>query len=1100
MALHVHRAERTDVLADGLGKLLATPPSDPFDEDLVLVPARGVERWLSQRLSHVLGRGTGTDGVCAGVEFRSPGSLIAEIAGTRDDDPWSAEAMTWPLLEVIDASAGQPWCRTLDTHLGYSESDPVETELRQGRRYAVARRLAGLFASYARQRPQLLADWLDGNTAGLDDDLAWQPQLWNRVAELMAIDPPDVRHAKTLVRLHESGADLPARLSLFGHTRLPRTDIELLEALGEHHDVHLWLPHPSAQLWTALADGHGAIARRDDESHRRARHPLLATLGRDLRELQRSLPPCEGRDEFLPGADRPDTLLGWLQSDIAANAVRAQGRSLRADDRSVQVHSCHGAARQIDVLREVLLGLLADDQTLEPRDILVMCPDIETYAPLIAADFGLGEVVRDGHPAHQLRVRLADRSLVQTNPLLAVSSQLLTLAGSRVTATEVLAIANADPVRSRFGFTDDDLQDITDWVREANIRWGFDQEHRRPYDVDFVHNTWRFGLDRILAGVALSDDSQAWIQNTLPLDDVGSNSVELAGRLSEFCERLQRVVEALNGAYPLRDWLKTLTEGITSLTRVADADAWQIGQLEREFNDVLAKAGARAQTVLRLPDVHQLLRQHLAGRPTRANFRTGTLTVCTMVPMRSVPHRVVCLVGLDDNVFPRIGVVDGDDALAREPMTGERDVRSEDRQLLLDAICAATQTLVITYTGANEYSGQTRPPAVPLAEVLDALDATTEDIVRERIAVEHPLQPFDVRNVAPGALITQVPDQPFSFDATVLRAARAALGDREDKPLFVDGPLSIADAGADVALADLVGFFKDPVRGFFRALDYTFPADVDGVDDAMPVEINPLEEWTVGDRMLADMLRGLPPKRALNAEWCRGTLPPGQLGWRKAKEILDKAVMLADEAMGLRSEPPRVVDVDIDLGTGRRLTGTVTPVFGDKLVSVTYSKLDGKHLLAAWIPLLALAAHAPGRPWSAVCIGRSKTGTRVRREVIETKEIPAVELLADLVAIYDAGRREPIPLPLKTSFAWADARRCGEDPIKEAGHRWRSTDRYPGDDAQPAHVRAWGDRAPLDELMQPLRPGEEHPGEGNRLGAFAARVWLPLLQAMQGGR
>ena len=179
---------------------------------------------------------------------------------------------------------------------------------------------------------------------------------------------------------------------------------------------------------------------------------------------------------------------------------------------------------------------------------------------------------------------------------------------------------------------------------------------------------------------------------------------------------------------------------------------------------MLAKAGARAQTVLRLPDVHQLLHRHLAGRPTRANFRTGTLTVCTMVPMRSVPHRVVCLVGLDDNVFPRIGVVDGDDALAREPMTGERDVRSEDRQLLLDAICAATETLVITYTGANEYSGQPRPPAVPLAELLDALDATTEDAVRERIAIEHPLQPFDIRNVAPGAVVEQAPDQPFSFD------------------------------------------------------------------------------------------------------------------------------------------------------------------------------------------------------------------------------------------------------------------------------------------------------------------------------------------------
>ena len=186
MALHLHRAERTDILADGLGALLAVPPSDPFATDLVIVPARGVERWLSQRLSHILGRGSGADGVCAGVTFRSPASLIAEIAGTRDRDPWSPEAMAWPLLEVIDAGLDEPWCRTLATHLGHFATGE-ERELRQGRRYAVTRRLAGLFASYASQRPQLLTDWLAGDIGDLPTDLTWQPQLWSRLVTLMAI-------------------------------------------------------------------------------------------------------------------------------------------------------------------------------------------------------------------------------------------------------------------------------------------------------------------------------------------------------------------------------------------------------------------------------------------------------------------------------------------------------------------------------------------------------------------------------------------------------------------------------------------------------------------------------------------------------------------------------------------------------------------------------------------------------------------------------------------------------------------------------------------------------------------------------------------------
>ncbi len=1096
MALHLHRADRTDLLADGLGELLATPLPDPFAEELVLVSARGMERWLSQRLSHVLGRGDrADDGVCAGVTFRHPRSLIAEITGVADEDPWSADATVWPLLEVIDGALDEPWCTALAAHLGHFESGE-EKELRQGRRYAVARRLAGLFASYARQRPQLLADWLAGDTAGLDPDLRWQPELYRALLDRVDAEPPSVRHAKTVARLQESSTDLPQRLSLFGHTRLPLTEIELLHALSVHHDLHLWLPHPSDALWQSLRDVHGAVARRDDTSHRVVGHPLLATLGRDLRELQRGLPVNPKTDECLNAAagspTRGGTLLEWLQSDIAANAVRAAGRTLSPDDRSVQVHSSHGPARQIDVLREVLLGLLADDPTLEPRDILVMCPDIETYAPLIVAGFGLGDVVPGAHPAHQLRVKLADRALTQTNPLLGVARQLLGLAGGRATASEVLNLAESAPVRSRFGFSDDDLDAMGEWVREANIRWGFDSAHRRPYGVDFVQNTWRFGIDRVLAGVAMSDDSHAWLDTTLPLDDVGSNRVELAGRVAEYIERLHVVVESLSGTKSLGDWLSALTAGITLLTSVTDSDAWQSSQVQREFHDVFATAGTRAGTVLRLSDIWALLDRHLAGRPTRANFRTGTLTVCTMVPMRSVPHRVVCLVGLDDGVFPRLGVVDGDDALARDPMTGERDIRSEDRQLLLDAIGAATEKLVITYTGSDEQTGQRKPPAVPLMELLDTLDVTTPQQARDQVLVEHPLQPFDIRNVTPGAL-NMPAGQPFTFDQTTLIAAEVAAGERAQRPSLLGRPLP-APAPDDVELDDLIGFFRDPVKGFFRALDFTLPWDVDPTQDAMPVEIDALQEWKVGDRMLDDMQRGMHPRDAQQAEWRRGSLPPGQLGWRKAQQIREQAAALAVAAHRHRTQPPHAHDVDIDVGNGRRVTGTVPGVHGDRLVSVTYSKLDGRHLVASWIRLLALTARDPGSEWVAVCIGRARRGGRPRVRMLGAPQAPAADVLADLVAIYDAGRREPVPLPLKTSYAWAETRHTGGFPNRQAGFKW-NTGRFPGENEEPAHQRVWGYNSKLEVLLEPVRAGEEYDGETTRLGAYAARLWLPMLQA-----
>ena len=385
------------------------------------------------------------------------------------------------------------------------------------------------------------------------------------------------------------------------------------------------------------------------------------------------------------------------------------------------------------MLRDVLVGLLADDATLQPSDILVMCPDIEAYAPLVQGAFGLADVVDGGHPAHGLRVRLADRALTQTNPLLATVDRLLDLADGRVTASQVLDLAAWPPVRRRFGFDDDELEQLAAWAVDSGARWGLDARHRGVFGLqDFPQNTWRAGLDRVLLGVAMAEEDNNRLGVALPLDDVGSSDVDLAGRLAELMARVTDALDALTGDHTIDEWLAALIRAVDSLTRVRGTDGWQSAELRRELAGVeqnAAEAGA-ASTRLSRSDIRALLAGRLAGRPTRANFRTGTLTVCTMVPMRSVPHRVVCLLGLDDGVFPRAAREDGDNILAREPAVGERDPRSEDRQLMLDALMAATEKVVITYTGADERTGARRPPAVPLGELLDALDDTARTVDR----------------------------------------------------------------------------------------------------------------------------------------------------------------------------------------------------------------------------------------------------------------------------------------------------------------------------------------------------------------------------------
>ena len=478
----------------------------------------------------------GGDGVCAGVDFVTPHSLVSMLLDRDAEDPWSPDRLAWPLLEVIDGCLDEPGFSDLGRHLGHG--DP--TDERSARRYAVARRLAGLFSSYAVQRPQLVRDWragddTDGDGEPLDDDLRWQAELWRRLVDRVEAPAPDVRHATTLERLAagDAGLDLPGRLSLFGHTRLPVTEVELLRALGEHRDVHLWLPQPSPVLWAALAPTApvGPVARAEDGSAGVVEHPLLASLGRDSRELRRTLGELE-TDQLAAGFADPTTLLGWLQSDLRANrapdaaTLASRVRARRPVGAGARLPRHRPPGRR--AARGPRRALLQDDPTLEPRDILVMCPDIETYAPLISAGFGLADVAHEdvGHPAHRLRVRLADRSPGATNPLLGVAADLVELAAGRMAATAVLDLAATEPVRARFGFTDDHLERMARWVDQAAIRWGYDRDHRGAFGLDLDANTWLAGLERVLLGAAMSGDGHRFVRTTLPLDDVGDGHLE----------------------------------------------------------------------------------------------------------------------------------------------------------------------------------------------------------------------------------------------------------------------------------------------------------------------------------------------------------------------------------------------------------------------------------------------------------------------------------------------------------------------------------------------------------------------------------------------
>jgi exodeoxyribonuclease V gamma subunit len=1113
------------VLASGLCALLSDGEQDPFAAEIVCVPSRGVERWLTQQLSLVLGaRPGGSDGVCANVEFPGPGRLIADVvAGVSGidprSDPWRPGRSVWPLLELLE-SAPAVLRRPAD--------------LPRGRPYAAARHVAELFDTYESYRPSMIVDWAaggssDGEGEPLADDLRWQADLWRKLRALVDAPSPAERLGPACERLGEAAeaaGALPSRLSLFGLTRIPPGQLAVLSALAVHREIHLWLLHPCAPLWERLAGSveTAASRRSSDPTASKVHHRLLSSMGRDVRELQLTLAGAvEKVDDVqhpLPGAAHGEvTLLRLLQEAIRSDeAVGASPRPVIAvDDRSIQVHACHGRARQVDVLRDVILGLLAADPTLEPRDIVVMCPDIETFAPLISATFGVGAELVDQEasdsapvsPASLLRVRLADRSLRQTNPVMSVAATLLELVDGRMTASEVLDLAAAAPVRRRFGFDDDDLGRLTEWVAEAQVRWGLDAAHRAAFKLEaFRQNTWEAGLDRLLLGVAMADgpasgDASAhpggagWVGLALPLDDVDSTDIELVGRLAELIERLHVAVDALRGPQTLAEWIGRLAEAVESLTLTTGADQWQSAQLRTELSRVLDAAGERAQIVtLSLGDLRSLLADRLRGRPTRANFRTGSLTMCTLVPMRSVPHRVVCLMGLDDGAFPRQPAVDGDDILLRNPMTGERDERSEDRQLLLDAILAARERLVITYAGADERTNATRPPAVPVGELLDTLEAAYRSSdgspLRRQLLTRHPLQPFDPANFAPGAL--GVP-APFSFDPTALGGARAMVAPRRAAEPYLSEPLPAAPL-RDLELESLRSFFEHPVRGFLRQrLGVTLPRREEEASDRLPVDLDTLGRWQIGQRMLDARLSGVEPLDCRQAEWRRGALPPGRLGTRVLDAVASEVEQIVADADGWRKGEPRILDLALELEPGRRLTGTVSGVFGQTLVHTSFGQVNQKRRFRAWLLLLLLAAGRREEEFAAIAVGRKG---QVALGPLEGAL--AAAHLRDLVGLYELGLREPLPMASKSSFEYAAARRRGAAPpeaVKAAVKGWQGS-RWGGECQEPEHEHVYGMQPPFRVLLEAQpQPGDgaaDWPDEPTRFGVLSRRWWDPMLE------
>jgi exodeoxyribonuclease V gamma subunit len=1069
--MHLYSAASARPLAARLAGVLEAALPDPLTQEWLAVPSDGMRRWLSLELARHLGAsapGAG-DGIAANIVRAYPGDLRSAVLAidrpADHADPWRIERMVWPVLEaIVEADAA-----TLPTGLTVLESQREGASL-----YAKGRRIADLFDRYHLYRPHMVRQWardrlVDGTGRALDDHAGWQARLWRRVRELIDEPSPPERLPAVLRRLHAGDEllDLPPRLVLFGFTLLPAgAFLDVARAVAASREVHVFMLEPThldpEQLLAANPrpeDGSVRL-RSNDATASLAHHPLLRSWGRlhretalQLADVQAEGIPVNRLGDSAAAPAPPSTLLGRLQYDIWANRPAEATLADDPGDDSVQFHACFGPTRQVEVLRDALLHLLArPGSDLTEDDIVVLCPALDRFAPLIEAAFGRSAPAtttpppdapsvsaaapshgRHGAPA--LRYRLADRSIRTTNPVLSATSVLLQLVAGRFDVDSVLEFLALGPVRERFGFDDDNLGVIGEWVEATNVRWGLDPSERERLGLpgSVVTNTWAAAVERLMVGSAVFDeDLRLAIGDVAPFGVEGGD-VETIGSLAAVMGCLADLAAEATTPRPLAEWVERIGRTCAALFATERDQGWQLEALERILGEVVESSvtGEGASSVsLEFGDVWKLLGERLDDKVGRADFFRGGITVTSLTPLRWVPFRVVCLLGMDQSAFGTEGSA-GDDLSAMVPLLGDRDPRGEARETLLEAVLAAQDHLVVVREGHDVRTNQPVPRAVPTTELYESVlasvvpEARTE--VAGRLEIDHPRQPYDERCFEPGRLVAGTP---WGFDGDELAGALARRSQAIRAQPFLAEPLDPVMSDV-IELSALHRFLRNPTAAFFNSrLEARLPRPEDATPTALAVDIAGLNGWAVGSRLLEARQAGRTFEEWLRYERQLGTLPPAPLGDDQLG-VLDQTVQIMLDAAhhaGMVTGPARPCPVDALLPDGTRVVGSVPLRLSGEAdrasgpAALYYSRFKPTHRVAAWLDLMALAATDPSRSWRSLAVSRPErlgadpTINDLVPSSVDEGTSSASEVLAVAVDCYRRGMTEP--LALFPTFSW----------------------------------------------------------------------------------
>jgi exodeoxyribonuclease V gamma subunit len=987
----VYTASQLAPLLNHLGALLTSNPLPPRDDELIVVQSQGMRRWVTLQLADQFG-------CAASLAMPFPAAFVRDIerrvapdrSSRADVDLFTRELMTWRVDTLLQ-----------QLPLNETAYQPLRAYLRVNdarARFGLATQIAARFDDYQLFRADTLSSWERGEQPSADTHAGWQSLLWRALcAESSAPHLAD-RLRRTISAVQSgNGSALPSRVTVFGVSALPPVVIELLAALSEHVPVAVYTASLPEQ----------------------ARHPIGEVLGLQSREFLALLADHGASIHTLhTRADIADTLLARLQRELCAGDAGDSPLVLDAADASLRVHSAHGQRRQLEVLRDQLLDAMQRDTTLRPHDLLLLVPDATEWAPLVDAVLGGAGV--DGT---RIPYRIADRPARRAQPAAEAFSRLLALDGGRLARSEVFNVLNLAIVRQAAELTQNDVELLEALTQQANIRWGYDAADRVALDLpEYEDASWRAGLDRLLVGVAAGEYHEQ-VLGVLPTAGDTAGDPETLAQLADWIDALAAHVNSWRTARSLGEWSAAFSAAVESLLMPDSVPEKQsVESLNRTISRLREIAELTAYDAL-VPFslVRDWLENQFDDDGLGSGFLTGGMTVAALKPMRSLPFRVIAVAGLDDGVFPRRDRRSAFDLLEVERRPGDRDLRSDDRQLFLDVLLAAQSQLILSYSGRAVRDNAPCAPSVVIDELLDHLDRRTAGQARATLVVQHPLQPF-----SPAYFGGDAHSPLFTFSKQHAAAAQVSNSTDRSEPAFVESaldPAMFTDADIhQLSLRDLTDCWQNPSQFYCtRSLRLWLQQDAGDAQDDEPFTLDALNAGSVRSRILAQSLVSAEcvrdNERLRERLEASGELPLDALGaawYAKLRADVDNVLVAVPKVT------PEFARLELALDEWQ-LTGGFDQIRGAERIVVRAGSVRPEHYIRAWIEHLAMCAAqergASHLPRTTRVIGKKKADCMTLDPVSNASRI-----LLELLRATRSARSAPLPFFANAGWEYLQAK------------------------------------------------------------------------------